>query len=158
MCIGGMIQKSWRYFNCALSAGMPVADLTLRYWLWSAFFYSGWNKWQSFETTIQLFTYEYEVPFVSPWLAAFSGTLVEIAVPIFILIGLGGRLPAFILFIFNITAVWAYPFLWTEEGALGMQDHIYWGMMLLVLMTYGTKQFSVDYLMKSFCCKNACQK
>ena len=44
----------------------PIGDLLIRLWVANVFWKSGVNKFQSFDVTVQLFEYEYSVPFLSP--------------------------------------------------------------------------------------------
>ncbi len=133
-------------FNNTLDFLTPVGDLFLRFWIARVFFLAGLTKIQTWDVTVQLFTYEYEVPVLSPTIAAALGTATELVVPVFLLLGLGRRVPAFILFVFNIMAVVSYPYLLTEEGQIGLNDHFYWGVLLLVLLLHGSGKLSLDYL------------
>ena len=44
----------------------PVLDIILRIWVAKVFFQSGLTKIQSWDTTMMLFQYEYNVPILSP--------------------------------------------------------------------------------------------
>ena len=57
-------------------------------------------------------------------------------------LGLGGRLSAAALFIFNIIAVISYP----ELMEAGLRDHQLWGILLLITITQGPGKLSLDYL------------
>lgn len=94
-----------------------------------------------------LFTYVYHVPLLPPYFAAVLGTTAEIVLPSLIILGLGGRIIIALLFIFNITAVISYPFLWTTDGAAGLNQHINWGCVLGLLMCHGAGSFSIDKLL-----------
>jgi putative oxidoreductase len=120
----------------------PVVDLGVRLWVAAVFLKSGLTKIQSWDTTILLFTNEYKVPFLSPETAAYLGTGAELVLPVFLALGLGGRLAAFALFVFNIVAVISYPEL---EGA-GLEQHYVWGIMLLVTLLHGPGALSLDHL------------
>ena len=124
----------------------PIVDLALRLWVAAVFFKSGLTKIQSWDTTILLFTNEYHVPFLSPDTAAYLGTGAELALPVFLALGLGGRLAAFALFVFNIVAVISYPEL---EGP-GLEQHYVWGIMLLVTLLHGPGALSLDHLIARF--------
>lgn len=123
---------------------MPLADLLARAWLAYVFFSAGLVKLQSWETTLLLFTYEYQVPLLSPDVAALFGTAAEIILPILLLLGLGGRFFIFLLFGYNLVAMISYPFLWTPDGEVGLQQHIAWGLMLLMLACHGAGRWSLD--------------
>lgn len=125
----------------------PMLLLGTRLWVADAFFKAGLVKIQSFQTTIFLFQYEYQVPLLSPTLAAYMGTFTELFFPVLLALGLAGRFNAGVLFIFNIIAVISYPTL----QAVGLKDHELWGFMLAVLVFYGPGKLSLDhFLVKRF--------
>jgi putative oxidoreductase len=142
------IQWSWRTFNCGLHFLAPLADLIARIWVAHHFYYSALTKFQSWQSTLYLFRNEYIVPLLPPVWAAYIGAYVELITPFILVIGLGNRLSAFILFVFNAVALYSYPFLWTESGASGFNDHIAWGMVLMLLMCYGMGRLSLDTVIK----------
>lgn len=144
------IKKSWCLFETAMKSLNPVVLLFLRCWLFYVFFFSALTKTSTWESTLFLFEYEYNVPILSPYLAAVLGTGIELIIPPLLLIGLGSRFPAFVLFVFNIVAVISYPFLWTAAGAEGWEDHFYWGVLLAVIMAQGHGKLSLDYLLCLF--------
>jgi len=131
-----------RKLIAALNWTAPIADLAVRLWVAKVFFQSGLVKIQSWESTIALFTYEYSVPFLSPELAAYLGTSVELGFPVLLALGLAGRLSAGVLFVFNIMAVVSYPAL----NAAGIEQHQVWGILLLVSLFHGPGKLSLDYL------------
>jgi putative oxidoreductase len=65
---------------------------------------------------------------------------------VFLALGLGGRLAALGLFIFNIVAVISYP----ELEAAGIEQHQVWGIMLLVTLLHGPGLLSIDALIARF--------
>ncbi|HKK13755.1 MAG TPA: DoxX family protein [Gammaproteobacteria bacterium] len=119
----------------------PVADLALRFWVAKVFWQSGLTKIQSMYSTVGLFTYVYHVPVLSPEVAAYLATAVELTLPVLLLVGLGARISAGILFVYNIVAVISYPGL----GPDGVNQHVVWGMMLLVTLSHGPGALSVDH-------------
>ena len=125
----------------------PVLLLGARLWVANVFFKSGLVKIQSFESTIFLFEYEYQVPLLSPTMAAYLGTFTELTFPVLLAVGLAGRFNAVVLFIFNIMAVISYP----DLNIPGLKDHQLWGFMLAVLVFYGPGKLSLDhFLVKKF--------
>ncbi|MCB5195828.1 DoxX family protein [Deefgea salmonis] len=121
----------------------PLADLLLRVYLAKVFLLSGLSKIQDWPTTLFLFTEEYHVPLLSPTLAAIFGTAAELILPITLLIGLFTRSSALGLLLVNGMAVVAYfHVLKTIPSAL--QDHLEWGLMLLVLVAIPTRRWSLD--------------
>lgn len=122
----------------------PLIDLALRLWVASVFFQSGLVKIQSWETTLLLFEYEYQTPLLPPEPAAYLGTAAELALPVFLVLGLGGRLAAAALFAVNIVAVISYPGL----SEIGLEHHKYWGLMLLVTLLHGPGKISIDHFLR----------
>ena len=95
-----------------------------------------------------LFQSQYQVPFLSSSFAAYLGTGFELVLPVLLVLGLGGRFFIFIFFIYNIMCVVSYHFLWTPEGQAGLNDHITWGLLLLMLMCHGEGKIALDYLIE----------
>ena len=125
----------------------PVSILALRLWVAWVFFKSGLLKFNSWDSTLYLFEYEYSVPLIPFEFAAYMGTAAELFLPVLLAFGLAGRFGAIALFVFNITAVLSYP----DINAAGIRDHQVWGLMLLVPMLMGPGKLSVDHwLSKKF--------
>jgi len=122
----------------------PVLDLGIRLLVAGVFFQSGLVKIQSWSSTVALFENEYEVPLLPPELAAYLGTGAELVLPVFLALGLGGRLAAAALFVFNILAVISYP----DLSEVGLKDHQYWGLLLLVTVLHGPGKLSADHFMR----------
>jgi putative oxidoreductase len=106
------------------------------------FWKSGLTKIQSWDSTLALFEYEYAVPLLPPHAAAYLGTTVELSLSPLLALGLGGRLPALGLFLFNIVAATSYP----DLSDAGLQFHILWGLMLAVILTRGPGRWALDTL------------
>ncbi len=119
----------------------PIGDLLLRIWVAKAFWDSGLSKIQSFETTVQLFTYEYQVPLLPPNVAAAMAVGGELILPVLLVTGIFGRIAAAGLFILNCVAVISYPAL--EPAGLAM--HLIWGLVLLTLVLRGPGILSIDH-------------
>ena len=122
----------------------PVVDLAVRLWVAAVFFQSGLVKIQSWDTTLLLFEYEYQTPLLPPELAAYMGTAAELGLPVFLALGLGGRLAAAALFAVNIVAVISYPAL----SDIGLEHHKYWGLLLLVTLLHGPGKLSIDHFLR----------
>ncbi|OGI44865.1 MAG: hypothetical protein A2150_01290 [Candidatus Muproteobacteria bacterium RBG_16_64_11] len=120
----------------------PVLDLGIRLWVANVFWKSGLTKIASWDSTVTLFTHEYQVPLLSPEAAASLATGSELVFPVLLVLGLGARLSAAALFVFNIVAVISYP----ELNEVGVKDHVYWGILLLVTLLHGPGKFSLDHL------------
>jgi len=122
----------------------PVFVLGVRFYIASVFFKSGLTKIASMDNTILLFTHEYQVPLLSPELAAYLGTGAELVLPVLLALGLGGRFAAAALFVFNIVAVISYP----ELNEVGVMQHEYWAALLLVPLLYGPGKLSLDWIIR----------
>jgi putative oxidoreductase len=136
-------------FKCLiknLSCLRHVADLIARIWVADVFFKSGLSKIQDWNTTIVLFKYVYSTPLMSPEIAAYIGTAAEFILPVFLVLGLGGRISILLFFIYNAMCAFSFHFLWTPAGSEGLNDHIMWGLLLMLLMFHGAGKISLDYL------------
>lgn len=122
----------------------PLLNLAFRLMLAKVFFYAGLSKIKSWDTTLMLFEYEYSVPLLPFQFAAYSATFAELVFPVLLVIGLASRFSAAGLFILNIVAAISYP----DISPAGINDHYYWGAMLLVLCVYGPGKLSVDAWLK----------
>ena len=122
----------------------PGVDLLFRFWVANIFWKAGMVKLASWDSTLYLFEYEYAVPFLPTELAAYIGTGVEITMPVLLALGLGTRFSALVLFVFNIIAVVSYPTL----NEIGIKDHQYWGLLLLVPLFHGPGALSVDHFIR----------
>ncbi len=148
MSVVTVASAPFRGFAKAMGYLSPAFDLGIRLWIANIFFKSGLTKIQSWDTTLMLFEYEYEVPIVAPKVAAYAGTAGELILPVLLALGLAGRASAFALSVLNLVAVIAYSsFLFGDEGAAGLQQHIYWGLILLVIVFHGPGKLSLDHLL-----------
>lgn len=148
-----MIMMSWITMNVVrpfikfLDLLAPIGNFCARIWIASIFFKAGLSKIASWSTTLLLFQYEYHVPFVSPFVAAVIGTGAELLLPVLLVMGLGGRFIISIFFVYNVVCMIAYPFLWTPDGTAGLAEHINWGILLGLLMLYGSDKIALDHLL-----------
>lgn len=133
------------YTNTFQSLIIPFLLLTCRFWVAWVFFNSGLVKIASWQSTLYLFEFEYQIPLLSWELAAYLGTATELIVPIFIVLGLFTRPMALLLFVLNIVAVLSYPLLWEK----GFHDHQFWGLMILVVIVWGPGPYSCDQFLRS---------
>lgn len=140
----------------ALEFLAPLADLGIRLWAAKFFWDSALTKVQlggDFPfialgpSTVMLFEYEYQVPVLSPTVAAYLGTGVELVFPVLLAFGLGGRLAAAVLFVFNIVAVISYPGI----NEAGMLQHQLYGTLLLLPLLRGPGMLSIDHLIRRRC-------
>jgi putative oxidoreductase len=124
----------------ALESLQPLAQLAARLYLAQVFFLAGLTKVRDWETTVLLFTHEYQVPLLPPALAAFSGTAAELLLPVLLVLGAGGRLAAAGLFVLNAVAVISLP----DIAPAALQQHQFWGSLLLALLLWGPGRWSLD--------------
>ena len=119
----------------------PMFDVGIRLYIAHVFLLSGLTKVRDWSSTLALFEHEYQVPLLSPVIAAWLGTTGELLLPVFLALGLAGRFSAAGLFIVNLVAVVSYP----ELSDLGRQDHLLWGTLLLVTLLHGPGRWSLDH-------------
>lgn len=126
----------------ALDSVQPAAALAARVYVAQVFFLSGLTKLRDWGTTVALFTDEYHVPLLSPTAAAVLGTAGELVLPVLLVLGLGGRFSALGLFVVNAVAVVSLA----EIAPAALQQHVFWGALLLALAVYGSGPWSFDRL------------
>jgi len=119
-------------------------SLALRWYVGWQFFRAGLVKVGDWSATLALFREEYMVPLLPPELAAYFGAAGELALPLLLCVGLVSRPAALALFLVNAMAVISYPQLLSFECPAAINDHFYWGAMLLVLVAFGPGKFSLD--------------
>lgn len=120
------------------------AMLFVRLYVASIFFKSGLTKLRDWESTLMLFEYEYEVPLLSPVVAAWAGTIGELVLPILLAIGLFSRLSALGLFVVNYVAVLSL----IDISTAALNEHILWGSLLVFVMLIGGEKLSADNKLK----------
>lgn len=145
--IAGLYRSTFRYDRVLADWGGALLSLGVRCYLAWVFFKAGLTKIQDWDTTVALFTDEYKVPLLSPELAALAGTGGELVLPLLLAAGLLARPAAFGLFMVNLMAVVAYPQLFSFSCPAAINDHRYWGILLLMLLAFGPGRFSMDALL-----------
>jgi putative oxidoreductase len=129
----------------ALDLFRPVLLLGTRLWVGWVFLKSGWLKLTTWESTVELFRYEYRVPILSPDLAAVAATAGELLFPGLLVLGLFTRIGALGLFFVNLMAVISYWHVLGAEGSeAGLGQHVLWGYMILVPLLFGGGRVSLD--------------
>lgn len=137
------IRKPYSLLARGLDALQPVAALLARLYVAQVFFLSGLTKLRDWEITLALFQDEYHVPLLPPALAAVMGTAGEVGLPVLLVLGLGGRVPALGLLVVNAMAVLSL----SEISSEALQGHVFWGSLLAALAIFGTGRWSVDALL-----------
>jgi len=115
-----------------------VLALPLRLAVATVFWNSAMTKLTNWETTVSLFTDDYEVPLLPPELAAHMALTIELTAPVLLVLGLFTRFAALVLL--GMTAVieiFVYPQAWPT--------HLQWAAMLLVLLARGAGTMSIDH-------------
>lgn len=120
----------------------PPAQLAARYYVGHAFFASGLTKLRDWEITLALFQDEYHVPLLPTEVAAVMGTGGELVLPVLLVLGLFGRFAALGLSMVNVVAVLSLA----EIAPAALQQHVFWGSLLVALVLWGPGRWSVDAL------------
>jgi putative oxidoreductase len=122
---------------------LALLQLIFRFGVASVFFKSGHTKILSWDTTILLFANEYQVPVLSPQLAAVLATTCELGCSTLIFFGLLTRLATLpLLGMVFVIQTFVYPENWVE--------HLTWATMLVFLLTRGPGPVSLDHLLKQW--------
>ncbi len=124
-----------------LTFATPLIDLVLRVYVANVFWKSGQTKIANMDQTVQLFEYVYSVPILPPFIAAYMATGAELLFPILLVLGLATRFAALSLTVLNIVAVLSFP----DLHEAGLEQHIVWGIMLLVTLLHGPGKLAVDH-------------
>jgi len=119
----------------------PALDLALRIFLANVFFKSGLTKIQSWDSTLYLFSDVYQVPILPSDIAAYIATAGELGLSVLLVLGLFGRFATAGLFILNAVAVYSY---YSGLSEAGLNQHLYWGLLLAVLLVISRGIWTVD--------------
>jgi putative oxidoreductase len=118
---------------------LSLLELGMRVAVGATFFKSGMNKFQSFDTAIELFREEYRLPLLPPEIAAYLGTAVELSAPVLLVLGVFARFGAAALLVMTLTIQFlVYPGNWPE--------HLMWASILAYVVTRGPGRLSIDRL------------
>ena len=116
----------------------PLYLVLIRIWIAEIFFSSGLTKIRNFDNTILLFEFEYQTPLLSPALAAYLATLFELVCPVLLVAGLATRLATIPLILMTAVIQLTY---------LQHIDHLYWLLLLGIMLLHGPGQLSLDHLL-----------
>jgi|SRR5882724_4036154 len=130
----------WNRFVALLETLQPAAQLAARLYVGQAFFLAGLTKIRDWDTTLALFADEYHVPLLPPAVAAAAGTTGELVLPMLLVLGLAGRFGALGLSVMNVVAVISLA----EIAPAALQQHIFWGSLLIGLALWGPGRWSLD--------------
>ena len=100
-----------------------------------------WNSAQAhlanWDTTLELFATEYQLPFLAPVLAAYLAVAIELVTPPLLVLGVFVRPTALVLLgMTTVIEVFIYPLAWPT--------HIQWAAMMLVLLCRGGGALALD--------------
>lgn len=99
----------------------------------------GWPRLA--DSAVALFRDEYQLPLVSPVLAAYGAAVAEHLLPVLLLIGLGTRFAALALLVMTaVIQFLVYPDAWPLHGT--------WATILLYLAATGPGRLSLDHWLK----------
>ena len=121
----------------------PVLDLSIRIWIGLVFFRSGLLKAQDWESTVFLFRDEYHLPILPPEVAAALGMTAEIAMPVFLFIGLAARLAAVPLILMTCVIQFVLGATMPDYDST---EHFYWLFLLSMIIVRGPGTLSLDHL------------
>lgn len=141
-------QLSTRFDPLLEEWGGALLGLALRFFVAWQFLKAGLVKLNDWSATLSLFREEYAVPLLPPELAAVMGAGGELVFPLLLMLGLFSRPAALGLFVLNAMAVISYPKLWTFECPAAINDHFYWGLLLIVLVVVGPGRLALDHWIK----------
>jgi putative oxidoreductase len=125
--------------------GAPLIDLAMRVWIGLVFFRSGLQKLDDWESTLFLFEYEYMVPLLPHTAAAYAATAFELAMPVFLFIGLAARLAAVPLLGMAMVIQFA---LGASNAAYNDFNHFAWMIFLLAIIVRGPGLLSADHFIR----------
>ena len=136
---------AWIDTTRAWLARFPLSILLLagRIGVGATFFRAGLLKYNSFEFAVKLFQEEYRVPLVDPAIAARMAMIQELSLPVLLFLGLATRLATIpLLGMIAVIQIFVYP--------NAYNDHLVWGSILVLVLTRGPGEFSLDYLIQQF--------
>jgi putative oxidoreductase len=119
-----------------------LVALTARLALAQVFWSSAQTHLANWDTTLALFSDQYQVPLLPPDLAADLAVTMEVLTPPLLLLGLATRFAALGLFGMTLVIeIFVYPAAWPT--------HIQWAAMILLLMARGGGVLSLDALIRA---------
>ena len=121
---------------------LSLLQLGMRVGVGWVFFNAGLLKYRSFEFAVKLFEDVYKVPFLDPAVAARITMINELTFPVLLFLGLASRLAALPLLVQLVVMETVYPKAWS--------DHVFWGSVLLFILTRGPGKLSLDYLVDRY--------
>ncbi len=139
-----LLARYYEFEQTLASCLLPLALLVLRGYVAYQFMLAGWLKAQNWAGTLSLFREEYQVPVLPPELAAYLATAGELGFAVLLILGLLARPAAAALFAINLVAVISYPQLREFTCPAAINDHFYWGLLLLLSAILGPGKLALD--------------
>ncbi|WP_430869475.1 DoxX family protein [Cupriavidus basilensis] len=131
------VQRALHAVACLERIPYSVLAIPLRLAVATVFWSSAMSKLANWDTALELFREEYRVPLLPPELAAYLAVSIELTTPVLLVLGLAARPVALVLLgMTAVIEVFVYPQAWPT--------HIQWAAMLLVLLSRGAGDWSVD--------------
>lgn len=127
---------------------ISVIELAFRIGVGMVFFKSALTKlddsWMVSDSAVALFRDEYQVPILSPTVAAHLGATIELFCALMVMFGIGARFgAAALLGVVAVIQFLVYPGNWAE--------HLMWASLLAYVLTRGPGLISLDqYLARTF--------
>ena len=121
---------------------LSLLQLGMRVGVGMVFFNAGILKFQSFEFAVKLFEDEYKVPLLDPAVAARITMFNELTWPVLLFPGFATRFATLPLLGQLLVMEYTYPKAWN--------DHVFWGSVLLFILTRGPGAFSLDHLIERY--------
>ena len=119
---------------------LPLIQLLFRLAIAAVFLKGGLTKTANWMLTVQLFADEYQVPVLSPEIAAAMSVTFELGCSALLALGLATRVATLpLLGMIAVIQTFVYPHSWS--------DHLTWGSILLFLLTRGPGALSLDRLL-----------
>lgn len=136
---GGLV----RLYSTAMEGldALPLSfvQLVSRLAVAHVFWQSSQSKLASWPVTIQLFTYEYNLPIIDPGVAAVMATAAELSGAALMFLGLFSRLSALMLLgVLATIQILVYPDHWGE--------HLTWAAPLFLILARGGGVLSLDHV------------
>jgi len=131
-----------------INALSSLLDLFIRLWMANIFWASGLVKISNFDKTLDIFTTVFKVPLFNPTLAAVLATGTELIGSVLLVLGLATRFASASLIFLTFMAAISYhldvPDAASNWGE-GYLAHIYFGILLAVLLLHGPGKLSLDH-------------
>jgi putative oxidoreductase len=131
-----LIAGAIAWLNCV---PYTLLALPLRVGAAAVFWLSAQAHLASWDTTLEQFAEDYQVPLLPPDIAAYMAVSIEVTTPVLLVLGLLTRAAALVLLgMTSVIEIFVYPQAWPT--------HIQWVAMLLILLCRGPGKLSIDHL------------